>query len=64
MWFLIYNENKRQIWLDKQEENIKVIREVEKKLYTAERESAVFKAEELLKRPLRELSTVKAGSFY
>jgi uncharacterized protein len=63
MWFLIYNENKRQIWLDKQEENIKVIREVEKKLYAAERESAVSTAEELLKRPLRELSHLYSSGF-
>ena len=53
MWFLIYNESKRDFSILEQQSNIDAIKELEKSLTTANKEKAVLEAELQIGRELK-----------
>ncbi len=58
MWFLIYNESKRDFSILVQQENIDAIKEIEKQLTPADKEKAKAEAEKLLNRKLTNLANL------
>ncbi|MEB0280865.1 MULTISPECIES: tetratricopeptide repeat protein [unclassified Mucilaginibacter] len=58
MWFLIYNESKRDFSILVQQKNIDVIKEVEKLLTPAVKEKAKVDAEKLLNRKLTNMAHI------
>ena len=53
IWFLIYNESKRDFSILVQQENIEIIRAVEKQLTPSDRDKARFEAEILINKKLK-----------
>src|SRR3981081_3236109 len=58
MWFLIYNENKRDFSILVQQENIDAIKEIEKQLTPDEKTKAKTAAERLLKQKLANIDNL------
>jgi uncharacterized protein len=58
MWFLIYNENKRDFSVLIQQQNIDIIKAIEKQLSTADKEEAKVNAEKLINRKLMNVSNL------
>jgi TPR repeat protein len=58
MWFLIYNENKRDFSILVQQKNIDAIKEIEKLLTPANKEKAKFDAEKLVNRKLTNVANL------
>lgn len=58
MWFLIYNESKRDFSIVVQQQNIDTIKTIEKQLTIAEREKAKATAEQLMNRKLINVSNL------
>lgn len=58
LWFLIYNESKRDFSYLQQQAVVGEIKELEAKLTTAQKATAVKEAEMLLERPLRNLTNL------
>ncbi len=58
MWFLIYNESKRDFSILVQQQNIDTIKEIEKQLTPADKEKAKNNAEKLLNRKLTNLANL------
>lgn len=56
MWFLIYNESKRDFSVQVQEQQIPLIRKVEAELTDSEKETARKEAEKTIGRPLKNLA--------
>jgi uncharacterized protein len=63
MWFLIYNESKRDFSVLVQQENIDAIRALEKQLSQTEKENAKIDAERLLGKELINLSNLYKQDF-
>jgi uncharacterized protein len=58
MWYLIYNESKRDFSVIDQQKNIEAIQTLEKQLSQADKNKAKSEAEELLKRQLKNLTNL------
>jgi len=58
MWFLIYNESKRDFSILEQQKNIEAIKELEKKISSSEKEKIIAKAEKQINRKLKNLETL------
>jgi TPR repeat protein len=58
MWFLIYNESKRDFSILVQQQNIDTIKEIEKQLTPSDKEKAKANAEKLLNRKLTNLANL------
>lgn len=58
MWFLIYNESKRDFSVLVQQDNIEAIKRVEQQLTASQRDIAKLQAEKLLKRKLINLANL------
>ena len=58
VWFLIYNESKRDISILEQQEQIDSIKELEKHLTQADKDNAKIEAEKILNRKLRNLNNL------
>jgi len=58
VWFLIYNENKRDFSVFQQDDVVKEIQEVEKKLTKKQKSEAITEAEKILERKLLNLSNL------
>ena len=58
MWYLIYNENKRDFSVLEQQKNIETIQNLEKQLSQSNKDKARFDAERLLNKKLRNLSNL------
>lgn len=63
MWFLIYNESKRDLSIAVQQQNINTIQVLEKELSQAERDKAIIDAEKLLNRKLANVSNLHKTEF-
>lgn len=58
MWFLIYNESKRDFSILVQQDNIEAIKKIEQQLSTSQRDMAKVQAENLLNRKLTNLANL------
>ena len=58
MWFLIYNESKRDFSVAVQQKNIESIQNIEKQLSQADKDKAIKQAEELLNKKLNNLANL------
>ncbi len=58
MWFLIYNENKRDFSIIDQQQNIDKIKELEKQLTVSDKTKAIGQAEKLLNHKLENLNNL------
>lgn len=58
MWFLIYNENKRDFSILVQQENIESIKVIEQQLTESDKEKARFEAEKLINKKLANLANL------
>lgn len=63
IWFLIYNESKRDFSTIEQEKNIEAIQAVEKQLSSPERDKAKLEAEKLLNKKLINLANLYKQEF-
>lgn len=58
MWFLIYNESKRDFSILVQQDNIEAIKKLEQQLSSTERDTAKLQAEKLLNRKLTNIANL------
>lgn len=58
MWFLIYNESKRDFSILEQQNNIEAIKELEKNLTQADKEQAKIEAEKQIQRKLKNIDNL------
>jgi hypothetical protein len=63
MWFLIYNESKRDFSVLVQQKNIEAIKELEKRLSQPDKDKAKFEAEKLLGKKLTNLINLYKQDF-
>ncbi len=58
MWFLLYNESKRDFSILVQQENIDNIKAIEQQLTQSDRDKARFEAEKLINKKLTNLANL------